>query len=61
MAKSLAARIQSTDPVTKAYALTFQRPPTDKEHQAATQLITTHGPEAFCRALLNANELLYLE
>ncbi len=61
MAKSLAARIQSTDPVTNAYALAFQRPPTEKEHQAATQLITTHGPEAFCRALLNANELLYLE
>jgi hypothetical protein len=61
MAKSLAARIQSTDPVTKAYALTFQRPPTAREHQAASQLITTHGPEAFCRALLNANELLYLE
>ncbi len=61
MAKSLSTRIQSNDPVTQAYQLAFQRNPTTKEHQAATQLITMHGTEAFCRALLNANELLYLE
>lgn len=61
MAKFLAARIQVGDPVTKAYQIAFQRDPTAKEHQAATQLITTHGSEAFCRALLNTNELLYLE
>ncbi|MCX6858169.1 MAG: DUF1553 domain-containing protein [Verrucomicrobia bacterium] len=61
MAKSLTTRIQSTDPVTKAYQIAFQRDPTAKEHAAATQLISTHGPEAFCRALLNANELIYLE
>ena len=54
-------RIQSNDPVTQAYQLAFQRNPTTKEHQAATQLISMHGTEAFCRALLNANELLYLE
>ncbi len=61
MAKSLSTRIQSNDPVTQAYQLAFQRNPTTKEHQAATQLISMHGTEAFCRALLNANELLYLE
>ena len=61
MAKFLSARIQSSDPITRAYHLAFQRDPTAKEHQAATQLITAHGPEAFCRALLNANELLYIE
>jgi hypothetical protein len=61
MAKFLAARLQAGDPVTKAYQIAFQRDPTAKEHQAAAQLIITHGPEAFCRALLNANELLYLE
>ena len=32
-----------------------------KLNEAATQLNTAHGTEAFCRALLNANELLYLE
>jgi len=47
--------------VTEAYRLAFQREPNAKEHAAATKLIATHGVEPFCRALLNANELLYLE
>ncbi len=61
MAKALAARIQNGDAVTQAYRFAFQREPTAKEHEAATKLIATHGAEAFCRALLNANELIYLE
>jgi mono/diheme cytochrome c family protein len=61
MAKALANRIQSGDAVTQAYRFTFQREPSAKERAAATQLIATHGTEAFCRALLNANELIYLE
>ena len=61
MAKALAARLQKGDAVTQAYRFTFQRKPNAKEHEAATQLISTHGAESFCRALLNANELLYLE
>ncbi len=61
MAKALAARIQTGDAVTQAYRFTFQREPSAKERAAATQLIATHGTEAFCRALLNANELIYLE
>ncbi len=61
MAKALATRIQIGDAVNQAYRITFQREPSAKEHEAATQLIATHGAEAFCRALLNANELIYLE
>jgi mono/diheme cytochrome c family protein len=61
MADALAARLSSGDAVTQAYRLTFQRDPTAKEHEAAKKLIATHGAESFCRALLNANELLYLE
>jgi mono/diheme cytochrome c family protein len=61
MAKALAARLQEGDAVTQAYRFTFQREPNAKEHAAAAQLIATHGTESFCRALLNANELLYLE
>ena len=61
MAKALAVRMQTGNPVTQAYHLTFQRDPTAKEHEAAKKLIATHGAESFCRALLNANELLYLE
>ena len=61
MAKALAARIQSGDPVTQGYRCTFQREPTAREREAATKLITANGTEAFCRGLLNANEFLYLE
>ena len=61
MAEALAARVQNDDAVTQAYRITFQRAPTAKEHKAATKLIATHGLGSFCRALLNANELLYLE
>ena len=61
MANALAARIQNGDTVSQAYRLTFQREPSATERDAATKLIATHGKEAFCRALLNANELLYLE
>jgi mono/diheme cytochrome c family protein len=61
MAKALAARLDEKDLVGSAYRLTFQRAPTAKEREAATKLMATHSKEAFCRALLNANELLYLE
>ncbi len=67
MATVLAARVEKEggkDPtlaVQRAYTLAFQRQPTRNELKAATDLITKHGLNAFCRALLNANELIYLE
>jgi len=61
MTAALAARIQNGDAIAQAYRLAFQREPTAKEHAAAKKLTATHGSEAFCRALLNANELIYLE
>jgi mono/diheme cytochrome c family protein len=61
MAKALAARLDAKDPIASAYRLAFQRPPTAKERAAATLLIQSHGLESFCRALLNANELIYLD
>ena len=61
LAAALAARLDATDPVAHAYALAFQRTPTAKEKSAAVALIATHGRDAFCRALLNANELIYLD
>ncbi|MEN3940283.1 DUF1553 domain-containing protein [Prosthecobacter sp. SYSU 5D2] len=61
MATALASRLQEADPVTEAYALAFQRLPTPKEQKAAAAFIHIHGTTAFCRALLNANELIYLE
>ena len=61
MAHALAARIQSGDAVSQAYRFAFQRNPFTKERAAAAQFFTAHGAEAFCRALLNANELLFLD
>ena len=66
MAEALVARVHQEAPndeaaqVRRAFALAFQRPPTSDEETAARQLIAKHGWRAFCRALLNANELLYL-
>lgn len=66
MATALAARIDrgnaaGGDPVASAYALLYQRSPTETERKAAGALIAAHGMRAFCRALLNSNELLFLE
>ncbi len=47
--------------VRRAFALAFQRTPSDKELSAAVALAKTHGLPALCRALLNANEFLYAE
>jgi hypothetical protein len=61
MAAALATRLPSDDPIGSAYRLALQRAPTATERGAAGQLVAQHGLAAFCRALLNANELLYLE
>ncbi len=61
MAEALASRMESDDPIAKAYAFLLQRPPTANERATGEQFITRHGRPAFCRALLNANELIYLE
>jgi hypothetical protein len=45
--------------VRRAFALAFQRQPELDELRAATKLITKQGLPAFCRALFNANELVY--
>ena len=46
--------------ITEAFALTYGRPPKPNESKAAALLIKQHGLTAFCRALLNSNELIYL-
>jgi hypothetical protein len=61
MAKALAKRIDGPEAVETAYTLVFQRQPTAVESSAAHALITKYGVHAFCRALLNSNELLFLE
>jgi mono/diheme cytochrome c family protein len=51
------------DPAAQArrgFRLAFGREPSAEEEAAAARLIRAHGAAAFCRALLNANEFLYV-
>ena len=44
----------------RAFALAFGREPTDTEREAAALLVRDHGAPALCRAILNANEFLFV-
>jgi hypothetical protein len=61
MATALAERQEAGDEVGSAYRLAFQRAPTAAERAAAEALVASQGRRALCRALLNANELLFLD
>jgi hypothetical protein len=62
----LAERLKSDvglDPkveVDRAFRIAFARPATAEERDAGAELIRQHGLPAFCRALLNANEFVYV-
>jgi hypothetical protein len=43
-----------------AFSLAFLRNPTDEEKAASDEFIAQHGLPAFCRAMLNANEFLFV-
>jgi len=64
---SLAERLRrevGDDPgrqVRRAFGLALGRPPTEAEQAAAVALIGKHGVPAFCRALYNADEFLYVD
>jgi hypothetical protein len=67
MARFLAGRLESEagadDPegqVRRAFLLAYARPPDAQEVEMANRLIRRHGLRAFCRALLNSNELISL-
>ena len=44
----------------RAFKLAFNRGPTEGELAAAVALIKSHGADALCRALYNANEFIYV-
>jgi len=44
----------------RAFQLAFGRAPANSERTAAVGLIQSHGTQAFCRALYNANEFVYV-
>ena len=46
--------------VSRAFWLALGREPAEAEAAASSRLIEEHGVAAFCRALFNANEFLYL-
>ncbi len=52
---------ETPEQVRHAFRLAFQREPSDKELSAGVKLATDHGLAAVCRALLNANEFLYVD
>ncbi len=66
MAGFLAERVQrhveehGTEPIEMAFRFAFSRSPDENESRAAARLVEQHGLRALCRALLNANELIYL-
>jgi len=47
--------------VRRAFRLAFQRLPTAREQEAALRLVREHGLAALGRAVLNANEFLYVD
>tara|TARA_R110002095_G_scaffold127500_1_gene110561 strand:- start:1506 stop:4370 length:2865 start_codon:yes stop_codon:yes gene_type:complete len=47
--------------IDRAFRLLYARPPLSQEQQAARQLIAANGLSAFCRAMINSNELIYLD
>jgi hypothetical protein len=66
-AKFFAERVQKdagSDPVAqvkRVFALAFQRTPSGKELIGATKLVKEHGLTALCRAVLNANEFVFVD
>ena len=61
MAQALAARLSDDDPATAAYTVVLQRPPTSAEQALAIPLLQLHGRVALVRALLNSNEMIYVD
>jgi hypothetical protein len=68
MAGSLAERLRreagADDPdeqARRAFLLAYARPAGADEVRAAVALIRRHGLRAFCRAMLNSNELISLD
>ncbi|MFG0296687.1 MAG: hypothetical protein ACF8PG_12345, partial [Maioricimonas sp. JB045] len=51
----------AAEQVKQGFQIAFARLPDAEEQAAAVEVVHQHGLRAFCRALLNANELIYLQ
>ena len=47
--------------VRHAYEVVFSRPPSESEQKDATTFISKYGLSAFCRAVFNSNEFLFIQ
>ena len=54
------AGAESLAQIDRAFQLAFNRDPDATELVAAQQLIAGYGLPAFCRSVLNANELMFV-
>lgn len=62
MSSEFAKRIKAMkSPIVSAYTLAYSREPSRGEIDRASKFVETHGLEAFARAILNSNELIYLD
>jgi hypothetical protein len=67
MAKALAERTgdsagaSAEEQVKFVFQIAYQRDPDAEEHAAGMAAVSNLGLEAFCRALLNSSELIYLD
>ena len=50
-----------THQIERAFWLAYSRAPDEDELAAASELVEQHGLRALCRAVLNSNELIYLQ
>jgi hypothetical protein len=63
-AHALAARVQgasAADEIRAAFELAFQRPPEPSELSDCAEFLRGHTLAELCRALLNANEFIYVD
>jgi hypothetical protein len=67
MATALSKRIESSAPgdagaqTRRLFALAYQRPPTAGELRRVVEAIASDGLRSVCRAVLNSNELIYVD
>jgi hypothetical protein len=60
LAQRLADEQSDAAKVTRAFELAFAREPDDFEQQASQDMIKAEGIEAFCRAMFNTSEFLFV-
>jgi len=64
MAEALVSRVEQDDPadaIRQTFDLLFSRSCDEEELTIATKFVDKYGFNAFCRALLNTNEFVYID